>query len=495
MSNQSNRSPSASSRGRIRRSVGAGLALVGVGVLAGLVTLSMWWTPPTLSGGEDTHEIVPSNSIEQRVCPGPLRQQTNASADDAGKAVGRADIQGVIAANSNIGFVDIHSQQPVAGLADTSVGDFGHALRAAGVGGATALQGTQVRDAGALAAAQAISVDAGSTQGMALTGCDAPTYSGWLVGGSTAVGRTTLVRFVNHAAVPANVSMAMHTAGGLSGETLEPLVIRPNSERTVSLAAYAPSAGTLALSYSATGAPVTAFVQQTTVRGLAAGGVSLSNASADPTRHQVVPGIQIRDGAAQRAATDAGGFADGANVLRVVAASVGGNVKVTLVRQDGTRVEQTLRLDANEVSDMDLSNLADGTYTAYLAAAHPITAAARIAIGGTSDPQFTWVPSVEPQRGTRSVAVPPNMNAAAIMIANPNPVATKVTVTTPGGTPTNVSIDAYRNASVSVDSGAVVRVSSQSPIALALAALAGDRHSISVIPANPRLSGSIRVLP
>ena len=138
-------------------------------------------------------------------------------------------------------------------------------------------------------------VDAQDYTGFAAAACAEPSGSIWLVGGSTAVGRTTLLTLANPSPVDATVGShhpesetARSSAPGMSG-----IEVQAGAQRVISLAGFAPDVASPVVHVDARGGQVVASLQQSIVRGLDAGGVDLVDAGADPATHLVIPGVRI----------------------------------------------------------------------------------------------------------------------------------------------------------------------------------------------------------
>ncbi|MFW8745689.1 DUF5719 family protein, partial [Mesorhizobium japonicum] len=152
---------------------------------------------------------------------------------------------------------------------------------------------------GLLAGAQSQIAAADDESGLAAAACAEPSGSTWLVGGATTTGRTTLLTLANPTQVDATVTLAIFgekgvvQAPGLSG-----IVVTAGAQRVIPLAGFAPDLASPAIHVTARGGRIVASLQQSTVRGLDAGGVDLVGATADPSTSLRIPGIRVLGAAA-----------------------------------------------------------------------------------------------------------------------------------------------------------------------------------------------------
>ena len=114
----------------------------------------------------------------------------------------------------------------------------------------------------------------GDLQGLAAAACQTPSNDLWLTGANTAVGRTSLLNLTNASTTPATVSLELY---GKNGQIKAPgsrgLLVAPKSTRSIVLAGLVPGEERLSVHARSTGGPVSAFIQQSVLRGLTPGGV------------------------------------------------------------------------------------------------------------------------------------------------------------------------------------------------------------------------------
>src|SRR5690606_12139710 len=149
---------------------------------------------------------------------------------------------------------------------------------------------------------------------------------------------------------------------------------------------------------STTGGAVTAYLQDSRVRGLVPAGVDLVVAGSAPAATQVVPGLTLSASAAEDA--------DPA-VVRLLAPDAATTARITLLGASGPLELPPVDLVAGEVVDAPLGGIEAGQYTAVVTAEGPVVAAVAVTRVGAADGpvERAWVAAREP--GTAGpVAVP-----------------------------------------------------------------------------------------
>lgn len=472
------------------------IALLGVSVVSGVVVGSIVLPLPSINSGQRAIQIVPDTTLEQRVCMGGVRNQPAANADDSGKAVAAASINSAVKSAGIPALVQLDAKaQPLAGGTAAATSKKWLQLGATKVSGAAIVQSAKVTAQGGIAGMQTVTANTANYAGTAITACADPTFTGWLVGGSTTTGRNTVLQITNPTSGTAKVSMQTYGAQGSISDTTEPISVAPHSTRVVSLVAYAPDADQLAVQYTSTGAPVVAFLQQSTVRGLTAGGVSATATAADPAKSQVISGIRIATAKQQSEAANTEGYNDSNNVLRLVTAGNGSKVNITFTNSAGKVTTQSVQMSHTSVTDVDLSSLSDGVYTAQISADQAVVAAARTTTGGTTRARYSWISSVTPQSGTRLLAAPTGVDRVTLNIANTATTATKVSLNVNSVGSTTVKIAAGANRDIQVPAGAIVEINASATVASTFTAYRGEDVSTTAVPANSALSGSVSVRP
>lgn len=366
--------------------IGTGIAAV---VIAGLSVLQL----PRIDPPVNSVLIEPTALGREVVCPGSATRLGNdpVAAELALTALGPV-------------------QRGVAGTGWRS-----QSLAPAGVGGAGSppeAYRVEERAGAALAAAQSQRVAAGRLRGFLATGCAAPLHEQWLVGGSTAVGRTSLVHLANPGVTTATVTLRVYGAEGPAGES-PGIVIAPGTERIVSLAAFARSLDAPVVQVESAGAAVAAQLFATVERSLDPGGADLFAAVPTPLpgAAQRILGVRIDGAEAIAAASQTGGLQDLAPVLRLFPVADAPLETSILIEglagsaAEGVRAESVETLQPGQVLEVPLSSLADGDYAITVRAEQPVLAAARVSQRIGTGSELGWYQASAPLAGQEAFVV------------------------------------------------------------------------------------------
>lgn len=140
-----------------------------------------------------------------------------------------------------------------------------------------------------LSANQIQSVDRPRVRGLAAANCPQPNNFGYFVSGNSGPGNESILILGN----PNQVEVLVELELSLESEIItERITVAAGEQKVVSLVALSGAEPVFALSYKTTGLPVSAFMQQRTVNGLAATGVDLITAQL-PQSFGVIPGIEV----------------------------------------------------------------------------------------------------------------------------------------------------------------------------------------------------------
>ncbi|MRG60585.1 hypothetical protein GE115_12010 [Agromyces sp. CFH 90414] len=441
--------------------IGAGLrTLAAVGALAagGVLVFAGLQAPwPEYRADAASVVVEPAESRQVRVCPGPLLEL----ADDAAAATnatsfGSADL--VTVAEPPSALVE---EAPLENPANREAGSDGQAVALVAEPGEVA--------AGLLAGAQSQEAETETIAGLAVAACRDAVAESWLVGGSTALGRTTLVLLANPTDVAATVDLRVSgEAGAVDAPSALGIQVPPFEQRVVSLAGLAPNLASPVVHVVATGGRIAASLQQTAIDGLLPAGVDLVGATAAPAQTQHITGVLV---------AESGGVAvdedhldgDGFPVLRLfVPGDEPAEVTVGVVPgQGGAGTTIDAELIPGEVTDVPLGELRAGTYTLDVESDVPVVAAARTSVApvpATGDTQslgepgdFAWFPASSPLAGEIAVAI---ADAASPVLHLSNPTDAPVTaILDLAGSEREVEVDAGGATSVELDGddGAVIR--------------------------------------
>ena len=140
-----------------------------------------------------------------------------------------------------------------------------------------------------LSANQIQSVDRPRVRGLAAANCAQPANFGYFVSGNSGPGNESLLILGN----PNQVEVLVELELALESEIItERITVAAGEQKVVSLVALSGAEPIFALSYQTSGLPVSAFMQQRTVSGLAATGIDLV-APQLPSSAGVIPGIEV----------------------------------------------------------------------------------------------------------------------------------------------------------------------------------------------------------
>jgi hypothetical protein len=400
-------------RGRARRAAVVGLrvvtGLVGTAAALAVIVATGLLPLPTRSAAAPTTTVTPVPAPQLRVCPGALLHLGDAQGRNAGSASSLGAPQRRAAASD--GRVSVH---PL-GRSDADTGGTASAPAALQIGGGSGL----------IAGAQSQTATTDDIAGLAAAACTEPTGSSWLVGGSTATGRTTLVTLANPTAVDATVALDLYgekgrvTAPGLTGIT-----VAAGSQRVLSLAGFAPDLAAPVVHVTARGGRIVAALQQSTVRGLDAGGVELVGAAADPATTLRIPGVRVLGADAVARALGREDWSDAVPSIRIAnPGSSAATVQVSLQPETagGSGTSFDLDVAAGHVREVGLDSgvdvdtgalaIPDGEYSVTITSDRPVVAAARISTAGAA-----------PAAGAAPDAAPPSdfaWDAAAPLLDGP----------------------------------------------------------------------------
>lgn len=267
-------------------------------------------------------------------------------------------------------------------------------------------------------------VDAGDLRSLAGSPCIAPASESWIVGGSTAVGRSARLELTNPGSTTATVTVS---AWGPTGVVDLPLLvavpIAPASSQTILLEANAAGVDRLALQVVARGGQVAATLLDTALSGLTPGGVDFGVPTAVPARELVLPGLSL-----------AGDASAGEDFVRIVnPGDAPAAVTLALLTAEGTEPvagAESVTVDAHAVFDVSLAGLPAGDHALRLTADQPVAAAAQVTRRGGADDgpvDRAWVVATEATGG--GAVVIPAGTAARLVIASAGTVDAVVRLT------------------------------------------------------------------
>ncbi len=420
--------------------------LVGIGIAAATIAASALLPLPDVRATPPSTVVTPVPTAQQLVCPGSVLRL----ADETGKgattssAIGRPDTR-YFSSTGSIDAVPLEQS-------DASTG---------GTAAAPILVSTPPNQADPaeqllLSGAQSQSVAEDEFVGLAAADCAVANGDTWLAGGSTSVGRTTLITLSNPTAVPATVNLQLFgengpiTAPGTSG-----IIVPADGQRVLSLAGFQPDVVSPVVHVSSTGGQVVAELQESIVRGLDPGGVDIIGATTSPSLQNVIPGLVITDVSPVQALLSGGAdYTDLSTVLRMFAAGTGTvSTTISVIPEDGSGAGTSFdyALEAGRVVDVPIGELAAGNYTIKVASPTPLIAAARVStaqVGGPTD--FAWLASSTQLDDQAQFTVAPGPSPV-LHVANPGTVDATITLAAQGGATTQLAVPAGSSALVAVE--------------------------------------------
>lgn len=430
--------------------------VVGIAVAALAITASGLLPLPTVSSEAGSQLVTPVPTAQQLVCSGSFLRL----ADDTGQgattssAIGRA----VVASGSSTGSVDAAPLEQ----SDASTG---------GTGAAPLLISTPPDPADPteqilLSGAQYQVVGEGDFVGLTASDCGVASGDTWLAGGSTGVGRTTLLTLSNPTEVPATVDLELFgEAGSIAAPGTSGIIVPANGQRVLSLAGFQPGVISPVVHVMSTGGQVVAELEQSIVRGLVPGGVDVIGATAAPSLENVIPGLQVTNLAGVQELLGGGeSFADVRTILRLfvpIPADSDGDtetetVTMTLnfVPEDAadTGTSFTTEVETGRVVDIPVDELGDGNYTVKVSSPVPAIAAARVTSAAEDATDFAWLGSSAPLEGRALFTAAP-ATEPVLHLANPTGTDATVTLTALEGDDLSVTVPAGASAILPVASG------------------------------------------
>ena len=340
--------------------VSAGAVALGIAALVTLPLPGYVGTAPSLS-------IAPVPAVQQRVCPGPLVEVVSqGSADISFFSSGQPEYSEESSEKNFDNFwLDALDNQSDALYAAPQVISVPPSDSAA--------------EAPLLAGNQLQQIATESLAGLAAAACSEPANDLWLVGGSTEIGRTTVVTLANPTDVTATVTLEVFSEQGYADSaSTEGIIVEPGEQRIVSLAGYAPDVIAPVVRVMSNGGQVLANLQQSVTRTLAPSGVEWVSPGSGLSTQQIIPGVFVT-GQAENDRAEVGDIVNDLEPgIRVLIPGVtDSKVTVTLLSSTGKKVEYTANLKAKKVAQLPLAGIDDGTYTVIVTSQQPIVAGVR----------------------------------------------------------------------------------------------------------------------
>lgn len=469
--------PTAAKEGRRPRSAARRTALrlvvgaIGVLALGGTVAASSLLPLPSVEASPLSAVITPSPDGLRLACTGPLLVLTDG--DESGGIATTGNPVGSVG-----GSAEITPRRLVAPELE------GSGRRALALETAADPTGAAVH--GAAAQSQ---YGAAGLVGLSAAACRVPSGDQWLVGGSTEVGRTTLINLVNPTEVAATVEL---TLLGEDGEIESPgasgIAVPAGGQVVLPLSGFAPSVQSPVVRVQSRGGRVVATLQQSIVRGIEAGGVDTIGATAGPAKLHVIPGIRVANLAALHTRSVEEGFSDLQTALRVyLPGDYTAEIRVGLVPDDPDEAGASFAIEAapGRVVDLPLEMPADGAYTVTIEADLPVVAAVRqsqVATTGATDVAWLSAPEEIPAAVEAWLSVTPGPGPR-LFVHNPGAKPVKGTLTALDGSDISFALDPGRTESVRVARRTTYRLEADGAVRAAVSYL--GHGSVAGYPVAP----------
>ena len=406
--------------------------VIGVAVFAG-VGLAIGQTDrPVLAADAPQVTVTPTASDQSRLCAGPLlRQGVDASTGSFGES------SVTVAASSDA------EQSPIAAPDNLSGDRFG-------LPSVHSVSSGDDADSPLIAAAQSQVADLDDLTGFAATTCGEVSADSWLVGGSTDVGRTTLLSLSNPNRADAVLDLSFF---GETGEVEAPgakgIIVPAGENRVYSVASFAPGLRTPVIRVQSSGGQVFAALQHSVIRGVTPGGVELSAPTAPPSTNVVVPGIVVADSAPDPVGET---YDDKIGALRLFAPGTEqAQVTISFVSEQGKNAPESLNyvIEGGIVQEFNLNDLDPGSYSVEIVSDVPVVAAARTTVVDGESSDFAWFGASEPLDDKMKLAVARGQGAT-LHLFNPTDDELDVVLTDRSGTETTVAVPAGGGAAPTV---------------------------------------------
>ena len=459
--------------------------LVGIGIAAVTIAAAGQLTLPTVEIAPRDIRVTPVAGDQSLVCPGPLLALAqDATAATAAGSFGPASVdfgaKGVTPTTRDLGAPDNTSGAADGGPAVITVP------------GATDGSATPVSGAQSQIAAEA------DVAGLAAATCTPASAESWLVGGSSDIGRTTLILLGNPSAVDANVTLEVFGAAGrIDAPGAAGIVVASGTQRVVALTGLAPNEPTPVVRVTSEGGQVAAALQQSTVRVLTPGGVEVQGPTAAPATDLVVPGLVVSAPAAPGASSDTASVDDRATALRLFAPGAeAADVVITATRENSK--DEPIVIDATiqpgVPGEIALAGLPAGEFSLEITSTEPVVAAARSNSRSGALEDFAWF-GATPVLDDEAAFTVPTGPGQKLHVFNPTGSEAAVTLTDADGTETSAKVAAGAGATIGVAAGQSYVLAGADGLHASISLAAPGRLTSSpVVPPNP-LAAPISVYP
>jgi Family of unknown function (DUF5719) len=465
--------------------------LVGLAVIAAVVSAGSVVEWPTVRKAPPSAVVSPQPGQQQRVCAGPLLTLAEDSSQaSAATSVGSAaSVFGARASASEA--TDVRpevSDLDAVDNADADVDGTPQLLSVPVEPGATT--------APLVAGAQSQTAAGETIAGFAAAACAEAVSDGWLVGGSTDIGHTSLVLLSNPSTVLATVDLSVYSeTGPIDAPGSTGILVQPGTQQIVSLAGLAPNLKSPIVHVEARGGQVAASLEQSVIHGIQPSGVEMIGPTSPAALEQTIPGVIVTPLPAGAVPSTDDEFTDESSTVRLMAPGTKpATVQVGLLSEDGaaggTSLEVTL--EPGIATEVPLDSLSAGSFTVRLSADQPIVAAARTSTAGVAGKDFAWFAASGALSDSFMVAVAAGPSPT-LHLYNAGQADADLTLTNAAGASVELTVPAGESTAAPVTPSGRYTVTGGEQI-IASIGYAGDGQlsSFPVSPAGP-LATPIRV--
>ncbi|MBG6239571.1 hypothetical protein IWX78_002558 [Mycetocola sp. CAN_C7] len=459
----------------ISGAIGIAVALVSV-VAVGRLDL------PVVAVEAPSTTVTPTASDQSRLCPGPLLRQGD-DAGSAGAAAGFGRPGATIATGTP-------PEQTALTAPDNLSGE------AFGLPTVVSVASEPGQDTPLIGAAQSQVAGLDDLTGFAATACGEVSADSWLVGGSSDVGRSTLLSLNNPTRADSIVDLSFYSeTGEVEAPGARGIIVNAGEQRLFSLASFAPGVRTPVIRVQTTGGQVSAVLQQSIVRGVTPGGVELSSATTPPATDQTISGVVLAASAPRGTAET---YDDAVAAIRVfVPGTDPAEVTVEFVSEQGAEAPPPLTYDfeGGIVSEVTLNSLPTGSYAVSITSDQPVVAAARTTAAAGELTDFAWFGAsgsladetaiaVAPGQGPRLHLFNPASADADIVLTDRN--GGDITLTVPAGSAIDATLRSGMSYEVSGAEGIHAQVSYWGSAGFSAYAIQPASPSASPVTVYPR---------
>jgi hypothetical protein len=433
----------------------AGVA--GTAVVAAVVSAALWGERPVWETSPVSVAVTPVPTDVERVCAGPLLSVgDDPTAATAVNALGDPSITSAVANGGSEPKSRALEEPDLAGGSGSAI-----VLSTSAESGATAPP--------LLAGAQSQTIADETHAGLAVAACTEATPESWLVGGSTDIGRTSVIQLSNPTAVTATVDLEVYGENGrVDAPGASGLLVQPGTQRIIPLAGLAPDLLSPVVHVVSHGGQVAAALQTSIIRGLEPGGVDIIDPLPAASKSLVIPGVAVRAASAAGVGEGSGEvpYGDDQPGLRLVVPGDTGTVAtVSIVGENGAPgTSFTVDLEPGTVIEAPL-DLPAGTYSVRVDADQPIVAGARTAVADPSGRDVAWFAPATPL-GTQSALVAiPDAPSPVLHLWNGADADASVTLTSSAGDTSTLSVPTGQAVAVPLAAGGDYTIEGASGVA------------------------------